>query len=144
MLPGKKSKAQTAEGKKLFLKTLALPNVFGLIARASKKCHISQLTHYIWTKADPTYAAQVKVIRDLRKDFVEHKLFEMIEDKDGESIRFAARCLNREEYTPDLKVVGDTDQPLTIKMPQGLIEEAMKTIYSEKHTDVKPEHDPPK
>ena len=132
MTVGKKSRASTVISKQKFLDALALPNVFGLIFRASKITKISQITHFDWMNNDPEYAAKVKKIRDMRKNFAEHKLHELVAQGDPSCTSFVNRCLNREEYTPanDLKVSGDSEAPLMIKLDESAVATAIANYYA--------------
>jgi hypothetical protein len=67
----------------------------------------------------------------MRKGYAEDKLYCLVGEREPSSVHFVNRCLNREEYTPanDLKVSGDSEAPLTIKMDEKAIEKAIENYY---------------
>ena len=132
MKPGRKKPEVLAAVKERFLDALSLPNVYGLLARASRKTKITMVTALAWCDNDPEFAAKVKKIRDLRKHTAEEALHELVERRDPSCTSFVNRCLNREEYTPanDLKVSGDSEAPLTIKLDESAVATAIANYYA--------------
>lgn len=63
--------------KKMMLKALAKKR--GIIKDAAAICGISRKTHYDWIRTCPWYAACVDEIQDAAVDFVESKLFNLID-----------------------------------------------------------------
>lgn len=56
----------------------ALKRSLGIISTAAKQTGISRDSHYNWMANDPHYEHAVKMIQDAAIDFVESKLFELI------------------------------------------------------------------
>jgi hypothetical protein len=57
----------------------ALTNSLGNVSAASIMVGISRNTHYTWLHEDPKYKTLTEEISDLSLDFVEGKLFELID-----------------------------------------------------------------
>lgn len=69
----------------------ALKKSLGIVSQAASKVGISRDTHYDWMAADPSYSHAVRMIADAAIDFVESKMFQLINGitvlipgKDGE------------------------------------------------------------
>lgn len=57
----------------------ALSKSLGNISTASKMVGIARTTHYKWLQEDPDYKSEFEELADQALDFVESKLFELIE-----------------------------------------------------------------
>lgn len=144
MKRGKPTPEEVAAAKKHFLQVLERRDVLGLIYRAHKITGVTITTHYHWYENDPQYKASVDRIRKARKEFAEHRLYDLVKNGDPSSTQFVVRCLRREEYTPDLKLSGDPENPaVQIKLDPSLIEKAIQDVYSKKRAlDVKRSSNP--
>ena len=67
---------KTDKAKTLFLE--ALQKSMGIISKAADISGLSRDQHYHWMEVDPGYKAAVEAILERRIDFVESKLFELI------------------------------------------------------------------
>jgi len=56
----------------------ALKKSRGIVTEASKAARVSRNTHYRWVNEDPEYAKAVDEANEMALDFVEGKLFELI------------------------------------------------------------------
>jgi hypothetical protein len=56
----------------------ALKKTLGRVTDACEKVDIARATHYLWMDKDPEYREAVKSIDEAAIDFVEGKLFELI------------------------------------------------------------------
>ena len=68
--------------KKAFLK--ALTQSLGRVTEAAEALNMSRQTHYNWMKTDEKYKEAVESIADEALDFVESKLFELIDGAEKE------------------------------------------------------------
>jgi hypothetical protein len=57
----------------------ALEKTMGNVSKACELVDINRTTHYNWMNDDPDYRAAVDSVGDLALDFVESKLFELID-----------------------------------------------------------------
>lgn len=71
----------------------ALRVTFGIIAHAAKQVGVSRQVHYDWLENDPEYKADVAELKEYKKDFVESKLFKLINEGDVASTIFASKTL---------------------------------------------------
>ena len=79
----------------------ALKKTLGRVTEACEKVDIARSTHYLWMNSDPEYKEAVQAIDEAAIDFVEGKLFELI---DG---------ANKEVLTGDggTTIIKDTPNP---------------------------------
>lgn len=91
-----KERESTKRNKTAFLEFY--PQVFH-IAATCKKIEIAESTYYEWMKNDPEFASAFFAVKQKRKAYVEDKLFKLIQEGDGPSVRY---WLDRqhEEYKP--------------------------------------------
>ncbi|MDO4587972.1 MAG: hypothetical protein Q4C95_11865 [Planctomycetia bacterium] len=66
----------------------ALTKANGIVSDACKKAHISRTTFYEWVKSDEEFRKRVDEINDIAIDFVESKMFRLIQKGDGRMIQF--------------------------------------------------------
>ena len=59
-----------------------------IIKTAAKKAGIHPETHYQWIRTDPEYAENVKQIDNYVLDFVESKMYQVINSGDAGTIRW--------------------------------------------------------
>lgn len=81
-----KNKSRTAPIKKDF------PRIFsecmGIVTMACRKAGIDDKTYYAWRKADPQFAADCDAAHERAGDFVESKLYELVNDKNPSATIF--------------------------------------------------------
>ena len=71
-----KQQNRTLVAKKAML--AALEKNLGIVSQAAQECGINRTVHYTWYNDDPDYRAAVDSVGDIALDFVEGKLFELI------------------------------------------------------------------
>jgi hypothetical protein len=120
--------------KEEMLEALTLHN--GLVIRAikwlrkTKKYTISAVGHYRWMKEDPEYKQQVEELIELKRDFVEEHLTQLIKANDSSCVIFAGKCLlPKRGYQEKTVIAGDPDAPLGITIPAGAVKAALDEIY---------------
>ena len=59
----------------------ALESSLGVITTALKSCDLSRTNYYKWLKEDEEFAAKVKEVENIAKDFIKSKYYECIKDK---------------------------------------------------------------
>tara|TARA_R100000655_G_scaffold50955_1_gene88557 strand:+ start:1470 stop:1808 length:339 start_codon:yes stop_codon:yes gene_type:complete len=59
----------------------ALESSLGVVTTALKSCDLSRTNYYKWLKEDEEFAAKVKEIEGVTKDFIKSKYYECIKDK---------------------------------------------------------------
>ena len=59
----------------------ALESSLGVITTALKACDLSRTNYYKWLKEDEEFAAKVKEVENIAKDFIKSKYYECIKDK---------------------------------------------------------------
>ena len=74
------------KNKELFLNNLSLS--YGIIKTACVLSNVSRQTVYNWMKEDADFKQRVSDINEEAIDFVEHKLFDKIQDNDTTAIIF--------------------------------------------------------
>lgn len=72
----------TKKTKELMLK--ALKKTRGIVSTAAESVNIARTTHYLWMDNDPEYKEAVNAINEAAIDFVEGKLFELIDGANKE------------------------------------------------------------
>ena len=66
----------------------ALEASMGIVSTACKKADISRETFYNWKKKDKEFAKKVEEASEIAKDFVESKLYKLINDENATAIIF--------------------------------------------------------
>lgn len=83
---------------------------------------IERGTHYLWLSKDPEYKKRVDDIQDVVFDFVESKLFELIEEKGSEkmvSLYMNLKGRHRNYVNSvDQNVKGETNINISFKEPE--------------------------
>jgi hypothetical protein len=78
----------------------ALETSLGIVSTACKKVNISRETFYNYRESDPIFAKRVDDIRYLCLDFVESKLFKLVNDENPAAIMFFLKCKGKDRgYT---------------------------------------------
>ena len=87
---------KTTQSKKRMV--AALEKCLGNVSDAIKKVDICSKTHYLWLDKDPEYAKDIDTIKEAAIDFVESKLFQIIEHLDTHFASYEGKIIS-EEYT---------------------------------------------
>lgn len=74
----------------------ALERNHGIVTYACNDVDVERATFYKWCREDSEFDAKVKEVLCTKKDFIEHKLMQRIDDNDTTAIIFASKCLNRD------------------------------------------------
>lgn len=103
----------------------ALAKSLGIVSVAAKKVGINRETHRLWVKNDPEYAAAVADIAEDRKDFLESKMHQRINEGSDTMIIFALKTIAKDRgyiEKSELKITNDleklTDDELAAKLAQ--------------------------
>jgi hypothetical protein len=67
---------------------LALEKSLGVVNSACLQVGVARQTHYNWLKQDDEYAKKVKEIQDIALDFVESKLYKLIQKESPAAVIF--------------------------------------------------------
>lgn len=99
----------------------------GVITPSLKLAGITRWYYDQWLREDPNFKENVEGIREKTLDFVESKLFQLIEEKDKTAIIFYLKCKGKDRgYIEKQYVEQETTfkQPLTINVipPQEQLE----------------------
>ena len=84
----------TGNLKKRFLENLEACH--GIITDACKKTNIARCTFYDYCKKDQEFAGKVSEIRNLSSEFVESKLWKLIEENNITAIIFYLKCQGKD------------------------------------------------
>ena len=74
----------------------ALEASMGIVSTACKKADISRETFYNWKKKDKEFAKKVEEASEIAKDFVESKLYKLINDENATAIIFYCKTKMKE------------------------------------------------
>jgi hypothetical protein len=78
----------------------ALARTYGRVTDAAKIVDIDRTTHYRWLKEDEEYRTAVESVGEVALDFVEGKLFELIEGAEREVMTEAGPIMLKETPNP--------------------------------------------
>lgn len=78
----------------------ALARTYGRVTDAAKIVDIDRTTHYRWLKEDEEYRTAVESVGEVALDFVEGKLFELIEGAEREVMTEAGPIILKETPNP--------------------------------------------
>lgn len=78
------------KNQKKFIKALELQH--GNVTNAAKSAKLDRTSHYGWVKSNPEYAEAVKDVTETAIDYVEDKLFQLIDDLTPSAIYFFLKC----------------------------------------------------
>lgn len=84
----------------------ALEKTYGIVTPATQKVGIDRTRHYEWLKTDPVYAEAVDDLVILKKDFAEHKLFELAEQGVPQCVIEVNKKVNRDRNYGDKMDLG--------------------------------------
>ena len=88
----------------------ALTKSLGIVSTACKSVNIARQTHYEWYKEDEAYRNDVDDVSEMAIDFVESKLFKLINEENPTAIIFFLKTkgkqrgyIEKSEVTHELK-----------------------------------------
>jgi len=84
---------KTEQHKKAIIK--ALENSLGVVTDACKKVGVGRTTFYDWLNNDPEFKKEVESITDYAIDYVESKLYNLIEKEDTTATIFYLKTKGR-------------------------------------------------
>lgn len=84
----------------------ALEKTYGIVTPAVQKVGIDRTMHYLWLKSDPVYAEAVDDLVILKKDFAEHKLFELADQGVPQCVIEVNKKVNRDRNYGDKMDLG--------------------------------------
>tara|TARA_R100001244_G_scaffold75992_1_gene60440 strand:+ start:2358 stop:2726 length:369 start_codon:yes stop_codon:yes gene_type:complete len=95
----------------------ALEKSLGIVTTALKMAELSRTSYYQWLKEDDEFAAQVKEIENIEKDFIRSKYYECIKDKVPSVIVHAAKTQLglSEKQQIDITTQGDKINKIEIE-----------------------------
>jgi len=97
-----------------------LAESMGIVTTACKKAGIHHDTYHAWRRGDPEWAAKCDVAYDRAGDFVESKLYELINEKNAQAVIFYCKTkLKNRGY------VERTEQSTTLTVKH---EDALKEL----------------
>lgn len=129
----------TDENKSIFLESLK--NNLGLVARASRECKIHSVTHYFWMKTDPKYRETVNDLIELKRDHVEEKLNELVNEKEPSCVTFTAKCLLRSRgYDQSVILANAEGEKFQVAVSPDIVNSVLNTMY--KKADDNPDDKP--
>lgn len=121
--------------KKLMLE--ALKATMGIVSQAAEQAGISRSVHYKWMLNDKKYKQEVEEGTEVKKDFIESKLIQLIQKDDPRAVIFAAETqLKDRGYVRRSEVTGKGGAPL-----QGLIKHEVDFINSKQAVPDAPEQE---
>ncbi len=108
------------------------------VSRAMKKVNLSRCTFNVWKK-DPEFAKLIEEIDVIRRDFLEEKLFKLVNEGDSPATIFANKTLNKTRgYSEkvDINVSGELDSIVMtlgeMDLPIEIRKELLKAIRKSK------------
>jgi uncharacterized protein YxeA len=87
----------------------AMITSLGVVTTACKACGVSRQTHYGWLKEDESYRKKIEELREIKKDFIESKLMQLVNSGDTAATIFSAKT-----QLKDRGYVERTEQDLNI------------------------------
>lgn len=92
----------------------ALERSLGVVSTACVAANVSRRTHYNWLREDAEYRAEVESLEDGVVDFVESKLFQLIEQGNTAATIFLLKTKGKKRgYTERQEVEVATPRPLS-------------------------------
>ena len=96
---------------------IALETSLGVVTRALEiHANISRSGYYLWLREDFAFAKAVDVMLDIKRDFVEGKMLELIKENNAQAIISANKSLNRQRGYGDNVDITSNDEPISIKI----------------------------
>ena len=78
----------------------ALAKTYGRVTDAARLIDIDRTTHYRWLKEDEEYKEAVESVNEIALDFVESKLFELIDGAQKEVMTEAGPIMTKDTPNP--------------------------------------------
>jgi len=102
--------AQTAHNKKKLLE--ALEKSKGIITDACKRAKVPRRTYYNWLNDDDDFKKEVEDIQNQALDFVEGKLFSLIDQENPTAIIFYLKTKGKKRgYVERQEITGGDNKP---------------------------------
>lgn len=93
----------------------ALEQCHGIVSVAAQNCGIGRSTLYRWLEEDPAFKSALESIREAAIDYVESKLFQLIDEKDtGSTIFFLKTRGKKRGYVERNEVSGPDGGPIQV------------------------------
>ncbi len=127
----KKSKVtqetSTTKKKKAFLKTFK--DCLGIVTDACYKSNISRRTYYNWRNNDEEFAKAVDDIQEDQIDYVESKLFQLINELNPTAVIFYLKTKGKNRgYSERLEVTGKDGKDIVSELSDEELEKKIKVI----------------
>lgn len=91
----------------------ALIDAKGIVTTACEACQMPRSTFYVWMKADEQFKAAVEDIQDVAIDYVEGKLFNLIEKEDTAATIFFMKTRGKKRgYVERTELTGENGGPV--------------------------------
>jgi hypothetical protein len=110
-----KGNKKTVANKKAMIQALELS--LGIVSKAIRTLGtINRSTYYDWLKDDSVFKSEVNYMLELKRDYVESKMMELIENNNAQAIIEANKTLNKSRgYGNSVDITSD-DAPITISI----------------------------
>jgi hypothetical protein len=120
-----------------------LRECMGLVTKACEKAGVGRTTYYEWRKDDPEFATLCDATQEYVGDFVESKLYKLINDENPTAILFYCKTkLRNKGYVERIETTGkdggpieiqkfktvDTDKAILVSYEQEAIEKAKNKL----------------
>lgn len=106
---------RTADLKEKFVEVF--PGAMGIVTDACKMVGISRRTYYNWINSDPEFAAACKDSAEVSLDFAEHKLFELIDEKNTAAVIFYLKTKGKDRgYVERHESRDVSDKPVEVSL----------------------------
>lgn len=84
-----------------------LKECMGLVTKACEKADISRTTYYEWRKEDPAFAIACDYVQEHVGDFVESKLYKLVNDENATAVIFYCKTkLKNRGYVERIETTG--------------------------------------
>lgn len=99
----------------------ALEQCFGIVTRAAQIAKVGRSTHYEWVESDPAYKKAVEAVNDVAIDFVESKLFNLINQNDTAATIFYLKTKAKKRgYIERSELTGADGGPIQTQAITGM------------------------
>ena len=108
----------------------ALQENLGLVIKATKVTGTSGAVHWYWMKNDPRYKEVVDELIELKRDFVEKQLQDLVGKKDPTCVTFASKCLLRPRgYDQSTEIKNADPDGFKLNIESSVLNQVLQTIY---------------
>ena len=110
-----KGNKKTIANKKAVIQALEMS--LGIVSKALRTVKaISRSTYYNWLKDDPAFKSEVNEMLELKRDYIESKMMELIENNNAQAIIEANKTMNKARgYGATVDITSD-NEPITISI----------------------------